>query len=1411
MKKKILSLLLVVAMLVSVVSVGLGTITVSATPAGAGIESINAFSLTPGTQSYVANGSNIATTVTVKSLVKGYDLQVKSITATLPYASGASAKVSVAAGSVVSTAGGTFHVTGTIPAGTSSVIRYECLYDLIDTATKEIVYSDMTGYGYGYVSHSVVSGGVGTKGKFNDLDNDDDHSWKSRDDLYAEYVQPAGVTLYYNTYTAGWWHTAQTATPTVSGNAPASLVVSGISWNSTDISSSSKSGTWLSWGALTTGFYQFTVSYDKSLGSQSTNIYYLDPADKVTTLNAVKPYLAANLEKSYYSTATWNEYIAAMDEAYNIGLSQPYNSYGFQVACQTATTVKTGARLQNAYNALVEVGADYSAAAAAADAFNAKKAETFAVTTYNPSGATGTLNVNKYNSSDIEAVENYINSCDLTLKKSDQKTVDGYTATITSMTNAMSTVGAYYAELDEAVADFNNYDDSLFTVASFVNFNNVYFEAESCYRSYTYLDQPTINSIVQRFTEKRDALVFLSADYTQFNENMEIADMIVEKYENGELLTTAAEFPAVWENFQNAYNAAKEKEGLDIRYQAEVDEASDNLANAMGIVYEFTPIDVTELNKAVALKPAYAESYYETGSYTNWKNIRQEALMFVVYAQNNMKTMADLDEMNQIKEALVAAYNNLEYIKADFTNIYAALELVPTEEVLNYYVDEVVDPLRALLAQVDYGATFLEQEAVDQLAADIVAAVGELTEENYKDADYAIVEEAIARANSLTRSNYEDFLAVDEAIEAVEYDRKIVKQDEVDSMAKAINDAIDNLVPVPADYEIVNTAIENANAVEHPEWYRNYDKVTSAIEAVDWTKNIFEQAEVNAMAEAINAAVGALELDDADYSGVIAAIDSQAALGNLEDYTDESLDRLDDAVGSVVTGYTKDRQDEVDAMEKAILDAIAAMELLPANYDNVNAAIIAADQVARVNYRDLTGLDNAIAAVDRTKNIRQQEEVEAMAQAILAAIGELELKPANYDALNTAIAEAKAKVENSEYPYTEESKDMLQAVIDSINWELDILEQEQVDGYLAEVTAASEGLTYIDADYASVNEALEKAQNLDRTLYVTMEEVDTAVLAVETGYKIDRQPEVDLMAEAINTAIRNLVYAPADYTAVDNAVESYEALNRTYYEETDLAAVDEIKDMIEYGYTRERQAEVDLMATSLVNALRVLDSKMKEADTTELNKAVENAYNTIDAMYATGYEIEETTLEALYVLIDEASVYEGARMDSQEEIDALTDAIYFATDDLEYVFTINEDESGVIFEGEYVYGLTEGMTPEEVEKEITYVGYAEMVFEAGKDGFGTGSVIKFLDRNGEVIAEYTVIVFADANGDGYIDMFDVTYATELSNYGIEASEAQIKALDLNLDTVVDSFDVAILISLANMETTVSQDGLCTVA
>ena len=166
----------------------------------------------------------------------------------------------------------------------------------------------------------------------------------------------------------------------------------------------------------------------------------------------------------------------------------------------------------------------------------------------------------------------------------------------------------------------------------------------------------------------------------------------------------------------------------------------------------------------------------------------------------------------------------------------------------------------------------------------------------------------------------------------------------------------------------------------------------AAVKAVVRGKNITEQSEVDKMAKTIEDAIAALQYKNADYTKVDAAIAKANAL-KKDDYKDFS--NVEDAVKAVDRGKNITEQSEVDKMAKAIEDAIAALKYKDADYTKVDAAIAKANALNKNDYKDFSGVEAAVKAVVRGKNITEQSEVDKMAKTIEDAIAALEKKPAS--------------------------------------------------------------------------------------------------------------------------------------------------------------------------------------------------------------------------------------------------------------------------------------------------------------------------------------------------------------------------------------------------------------------------------
>ena len=588
------------------------------------------------------------------------------------------------------------------------------------------------------------------------------------------------------------------------------------------------------------------------------------------------------------------------------------------------------------------------------------------------------------------------------------------------------------------------------------------------------------------------------------------------------------------------------------------------------ILADYTAVDAA-ITSAEAL---------DSNLYTNYSAVEDS-----INAVDRAKSKAQQTEVDAMAKAIDDAITALQYKGADYTNVDAAIAKANALNKDNYKdFSGVEDAVNAVVR----GKNITEQTEVDKMAKAIEKAIDAL---QYKGADYTKVDEAIAKAKALNKDNYKDFSGVEDAVKAVVRGKNITEQSEVDKMAKAIEKAIDALQYKGADYTKVDEAIAKAKALNKDN-YKDFSGVEDAVKAVVRGKNITEQSEVDKMAKAIEKAIDALQYKGADYTKVDEAIAKAKAL-NKDNYKDFS--GVEDAVKAVVRGKNVTEQTEVDKMAKAIEKAIDALQYKGADYTKVDEAIAKAKALNKDNYKDFSGVEDAVKAVVRGKNVTEQTEVDKMAKAIEKAIDALQYKGADYTKVDEAIAKAKA-LNKDNYKDFSGVEDAVKAVVRGKN----VTEQSEVDAMTKAIEDAIGNLQYKDADYTKVDVAIAKAKALNKDNYKDFSGVEDAVKAVVRGKNVTEQSEVDAMTKAIEDAIGNLQYKDADYTKVDVAIAKAKALNKDDYK--DFSSVEAVLKAVVRDKNITQQTEVDAMAKAIDDAIAALEKKQASTKPGTSNK-----------------------------------------------------------------------------------------------------------------------------------------------------------------------------------------------------------------
>lgn len=188
----------------------------------------------------------------------------------------------------------------------------------------------------------------------------------------------------------------------------------------------------------------------------------------------------------------------------------------------------------------------------------------------------------------------------------------------------------------------------------------------------------------------------------------------------------------------------------------------------------------SDAEKFNAYMHGVSSNYSDAKSYKNL-GTRAENSAYYMGAKSSKEATAIFD-------SVIAKLLSMTYAGADYTDVDAAIKRANSLNKDNYKdFSKVEDAINAVNRDKD----ITEQEVVNGYAKAINEAIDQL---EYKAADYTEVDKAIEKANKLNKDNYKDFSKVEDAIKTVVRSKNITEQDEVDAMAKAINDAIDALV-----------------------------------------------------------------------------------------------------------------------------------------------------------------------------------------------------------------------------------------------------------------------------------------------------------------------------------------------------------------------------------------------------------------------------------------------------------------------------------------------------------------------------------------------------------------------------------------------------------------------------------------
>lgn len=665
------------------------------------------------------------------------------------------------------------------------------------------------------------------------------------------------------------------------------------------------------------------------------------------------------------------------------------------------------------------------------------------------------------------------------------------------------------------------------------------------------------------------------------------------------------------------------------------------------------------------------------------------------YNKAQMNLNVKIVDKGALRSAIAAVseknYQSSNYTEDTYTAFYLAL--VDANKILG-----------------DFKST---QEQIDAAKTKLESAEKAL---KYAEADYTALDVAVERADQILNDEGSAGIYTQESLEALEAARDaavalrdpaldFTHQAQVDGAVSALEKALDSMTGF-ADYSKVEMALGLFGKL-NPDYYDTeaFEKVTELADAARNSLNdklpADQQKTVDQMADDLLDAIATLEILDADTAKLETLIAkafeliSSADLENV--YTPESIEALMEAylAGTEVLGDNLkiNQQATVDAAAEALEKAIEGMVKKPADKKTLEKVLAEAKAIrGQQDYKDYTdtsrkALEDAIASAqamleDDSLTVDDQEQITTEVRKLQRAIGGMQWKPADCDALNAAITKREEDVKaarEAEFGgkplYTEASIAQVQAAIDyakSVSSAgLTIKEQDEVQKALERLTAIQ--FEKNSADYTELEALIEEKQGLlnnatddytEKSKAALSEAIKAAREVVAKQYKIDEQGTVDAAVEALKAV--ELVLKDANFSVLEAAINAAEKFladpdtDKLYTPEaiqTVRDALDQAKEVLGSDLTILEQEQVTQAADALNNAIAEAKGDYNLADVTALEDAVDAANAKLNAEEIADYT--DTSVNALKEAVAKAQalIAENPNITRQDEVDAMADAL----------------------------------------------------------------------------------------------------------------------------------------------------------
>lgn len=212
----------------------------------------------------------------------------------------------------------------------------------------------------------------------------------------------------------------------------------------------------------------------------------------------------------------------------------------------------------------------------------------------------------------------------------------------------------------------------------------------------------------------------------------------------------------------------------------------------------------------------------------------------------------------------------------------------------------------------------------------------------------------------------------------------------------------------------------------------------------------------------------------------------------------------------------------------SVSNSVQQAELGDANYVELDSLLHSVPTDLTV-YTDVTvndlnaALTNAQAFNRQNTNVLNQYEINQLVEKLDFALNNLQLKPADYSKLQSLLDSITSNLSI----YTDSTVASLKNVINSIAYDKNITEQNLVDEYTSNLKKALNNLVLKSADYSKIDELI---NSIDLSKYTdeTVTNFKNFVNSIDRNINILNQEKVDTYIDEIKNIINSLITKPIE-------------------------------------------------------------------------------------------------------------------------------------------------------------------------------------------------------------------------------------------------------------------------------------------